>query len=591
MTDISRLIISVTTDGVRGATRELGKLTDKSGEAERATDKLKQRAEEGRRKFNLYGVAVVGLVATGLVALINGTVKADDHIAKLSTRLNISTEALSEYKHVAELTGVSFDTMTMAFQRVSRRVSEAAKGSGEAKDALIELGLSAEKLNQLTIDQQFEIITDRINGLGNEADKTRLAMRLFDSEGVALLQTMKGGSGAIKDMRKQARDLGLTLSGEDAKAAEEFNDSLTVLKATFTGVGNTIVHQLVKPLTTLAHWVNVSVLEFIDLGDMLGTYAAIAVKATQLDVNGIRAVIAERKAHRAALDDTIAGILGEKKAVEETSAAVKAAGPLELTIKPMVSKPVSDTYQSLLDDMQTEEDIIRESYVKRASIIDELEYNNEISAEERRLLHISAWQDYEAQLTAISERESQERTRAEEEAQRGKMTAIQSGLNSTASIFGSLATLVGNGSKKAFEMNKKLQRASIIASTAAGMIRAFADLPTPLAWGASAAIALQGAAALTQVNRLSFDGGGSISAGGAGGAGGTPAPVGGAGLNLGGSQNGGTGDTIVNVTVNGHVMGSDLETIVANALRDANDRDMVHVIVNGQRANVVTTNG
>jgi hypothetical protein len=38
------------------------------------------------------------------------------------------------------------------------------------------------------------------------AERVRLAFKLFDSEGVALVNLLRGGSGALEEMRERARD-------------------------------------------------------------------------------------------------------------------------------------------------------------------------------------------------------------------------------------------------------------------------------------------------------------------------------------------------------------------------------------------------
>jgi len=183
-------------------------------------------------------VAVTAALALG-GAIVTATAKffsATDNIGKLSTRLGISTEALSQLKHVAELSGVSFQTMTLGLQRMTRRVSEAANGTGEAKAAIEELGLSAIKLNSLSPDKQFEMFAEAISKIENPADRVRIAMKLFDTEGVALIQTMTGGAAGIRAMRKEADDFGLTLKGGMVDAVQRTNDSLTRVKSAMEGV-------------------------------------------------------------------------------------------------------------------------------------------------------------------------------------------------------------------------------------------------------------------------------------------------------------------------------------------------------------------
>jgi flagellar biosynthesis chaperone FliJ len=251
-------------------------LTRFTNSVDKATNQLSKFERNATRISKTLKRSFVGLAAALPVAAIGVAVSriADsaDKIGKLSTRLGASTEALSELKFAAELSGVSFETLTMGLQRMTRRIAEAAQGTGEAKNALKELGLSAQELSRLAPEDQFEAIADAINGLGSDSDKVRLSMKLFDSEGVALIQTMDGGAKAIREMRKEAQELGLSLSQEDVNRAAEFNDAWTRLSATFEGAAQAIAIEMLQTLTELADTLRDElapaireVLEFFDL--------------------------------------------------------------------------------------------------------------------------------------------------------------------------------------------------------------------------------------------------------------------------------------------------------------------------------------
>ena len=177
-----------------------------------------------------------------------------DAIQKLNQRLGASTEALSQYKYVADLTGVSFNTLTTGWQRMTRRIAEAAQGTGEAKNALAELGLDVQKLNELAPEDQFEVLADAIISVKNPADQVRLAMKLFDSEGVALLQTMQGGSEAIRAMRGEADRLGLTLDQGTADAAARAKDSMSKLGKASEAAGIVLINALGPAIESVANW-------------------------------------------------------------------------------------------------------------------------------------------------------------------------------------------------------------------------------------------------------------------------------------------------------------------------------------------------
>jgi len=181
--------------------------------------------------------AIVGLVgAAGFGALISNSLRAGDSLAKTASKIGITTEALSGLRYAAELTGVSTETMDMALQRFTRRASEAALGTGEAVNALKELGLDAESLIKQPLDVQMGMVADAMQGVATQSDRVRLAMKLFDSEGVALVNTLGQGSFALQDMAMEAKDLGITLDSVDAKAIEDANDAFTKAKTAIMGV-------------------------------------------------------------------------------------------------------------------------------------------------------------------------------------------------------------------------------------------------------------------------------------------------------------------------------------------------------------------
>lgn len=211
---------------------------------------------------NLKGLKTAAVAVSGVLAAIGvadfavDALKAADEINKLSDRLGVSTEALSEYQFVADRTGVAFKNITDGFQKLGRRVSEATRGQGAAKDALRELGLEAEKLNRLEIDQQFEVVADALENVTGETDRLRIAQKLFDSENVKLLQTLKGGSAELQNLREQAREAGLTLSDEAADGASAAIDAWTNLSAGTKALGVTLVGVLGPVITDVVTWLS-----------------------------------------------------------------------------------------------------------------------------------------------------------------------------------------------------------------------------------------------------------------------------------------------------------------------------------------------
>ena len=204
----------------------------------RATTSLKRGASELRQSANQFakwGAAAAAAAAVAGAAIYKATSRSIDQLAKTSDRLGIATERLSELRFAAEQTGVAANTLDMGLQRMTRRISEAAQGAGEAKDAIKELGLDAQALARMSPDEQFRAIAEAMQGVSNQGDRVRLAMRLFDSEGVALVNTLKGGTEALDAFSEEAQQLGISISRVDAAKVEAANDALNKIQVAISG--------------------------------------------------------------------------------------------------------------------------------------------------------------------------------------------------------------------------------------------------------------------------------------------------------------------------------------------------------------------
>lgn len=237
--------------------------------------------------FSMKNALVGAVGAAGFGALIKSSINAGDELAKTADKLGVTTQALAGLRHAAELTGVSTGTMDMALQRFTRRAAEAAQGTGEAKGALQELGIDADELVRLPLDQQMNVVAESMAGVKNQSDKVRLAMKLFDSEGVALVNTLGGGAEALQKMTEEAEHLGVTLSRTDTAQMEAANDSITRLKAVFTGLTNQLSVAFAPIITFVADGFRQAALDTADFGTIGQRVVGAMIKVFGLLRNGL----------------------------------------------------------------------------------------------------------------------------------------------------------------------------------------------------------------------------------------------------------------------------------------------------------------
>lgn len=191
-------------------------------------------------KTALAGVVGVG----GMTLLVKQSLSATDALAKTAGKIGTTTEALSALQYAGQLTGVEVNTMNMALQRFTRRASEAAVGTGEAKGALRELGVDARQLVRLPLDQRMLVLADAFENVQGESDRLRLAFKLFDSEGAALVNTLSQGRDGLAEMLGEAEALGLVMTTDAAKGVEDANNAMTRM----FGVSRGLVNQFVAAL-------------------------------------------------------------------------------------------------------------------------------------------------------------------------------------------------------------------------------------------------------------------------------------------------------------------------------------------------------
>lgn len=196
------------------------------------------------------GFAIAGAAATA--AMVKMRLSAIDNLAKTADKLGVTTEALGGLRHAAELSGVSAQQFDKALQNMGVQIANAAQGSGLAVRALGQLGLEAESLTKLPLDQQMQQVAMAMGNVENHSDRVRIAYELFGARGVGVLNMMKNGAEGMNQMAQEAEALGIALSRVDAAQIEAANDNVTRAQSVFEGFANQVTVALSPAISELA---------------------------------------------------------------------------------------------------------------------------------------------------------------------------------------------------------------------------------------------------------------------------------------------------------------------------------------------------
>ncbi|WP_440681964.1 hypothetical protein [Cysteiniphilum halobium] len=211
-------------------------------------------------KYAALGVtAAIGAMGAAAMKSVNSFAEHGDNVAKTADKLNVSTTSLQEMRYAAERAGLSTDKLDKSLEFMQKNVVDAAQGTGEAKDALNQLGLSAEELKSLKPDQALGLIADRMKGMTNNQERLRIATRIFGREGAGMVNMLRDGSKGLKEMGVEANRVGYVLNEKSLRAAENNRDAYlnmtTSIKGMWFSIGNELMPKLTEVFSKITDWI------------------------------------------------------------------------------------------------------------------------------------------------------------------------------------------------------------------------------------------------------------------------------------------------------------------------------------------------
>ena len=239
--------------------------------------KLVSGLRNASKKLKAFGAGVrnMGLKIAGLgVALAAPFAIATkvfmsmgDTIGKMSARTGMAVEALSGLEYAASQSGTSIETLEKGLMRMSRVTNDARMGLKSAQDALSLVGLTSADIEGMSPEDTFKLMAQRISEIEDPMKKAAAAQMLFGRAGAEMIPFLNQGAAGIEEMMAKAEELGLVMSAEDAKSAEELTDAFDTLWRTMKSglfkVGaalapmiSDIVEKIVEVASVVSKWID-----------------------------------------------------------------------------------------------------------------------------------------------------------------------------------------------------------------------------------------------------------------------------------------------------------------------------------------------
>ncbi len=226
---------------IDGLSRSLGNLNKQAGATGGGLGRMGQAA---KGVGGLMGALLpVGAVA-GLTAIAKGSIDAADNLNDMSQRTGVAVESLSRFGQAAQDSGSSIEGVAKGMGQLAKRITDP---SSAASKALSGIGVATRDAQGKvrSLDAVMLEISDRFAKMPDGAEKSALAMQLFGKSGVELIPMLNQGRAALEQYQA-------TISGDMAKSADEFNDSLNAIGRSLSGPFNEAVTALLPAITSIA---------------------------------------------------------------------------------------------------------------------------------------------------------------------------------------------------------------------------------------------------------------------------------------------------------------------------------------------------
>lgn len=227
----------------KGAKRATASMNRVQANLAKMGKRFDQIGKDLTKKVSLPIVAAAGVAIKSSMSMI-------DSQAKLAQSLGTTTESMQVLGRAADLAGVSSGELEQVSIQLTKRLSQAAAGGGPAAEALDRLGLSAEALSAMPLDQRIATINEAIKDTVPAAEQAATAAQLFGDRAGIVASRLDPAT--IKTAADEITRFGVGVSDVDADKIEAANDAISSLGLVSRGLANQLTVALAPTLETIA---------------------------------------------------------------------------------------------------------------------------------------------------------------------------------------------------------------------------------------------------------------------------------------------------------------------------------------------------
>lgn len=211
-------------------------------------------------RFKAWGAGIratgLGLVSLGaaitvpLIAAAKASAASGAALYDMSKRTGISVERLSTLGYAADQTGASLEEFEIGVKRMAKALTGTDDAMEGTSNALKELKITVAEIKNLSPDQQFDLVAEKMRNIKNPTEQAATALKIFGRSGTSLLPLIND----MGRLEQRAKDFGFEKSTESAKAGKEFTEALYDATRASKSLWNALSSGLLPMLKKKAEW-------------------------------------------------------------------------------------------------------------------------------------------------------------------------------------------------------------------------------------------------------------------------------------------------------------------------------------------------
>ena len=234
------LKVRLSADGIQ-------EVMDALKKAEGGTRKLGQAGKQATDALGSLGTL---FAAQQIAAFTMHAIEATDALGKMGQKTGVAVEQLSVLAFMGQQADLSNQDLEKGLVKLSKSLTDLQAGAAPATEAFARLGLRAEDFKGLSLDQALLKVSNAQARFADGAGKADTMLGLLGKSGANMIPLMNDlANGGFENAKQKLQELGLVITGDMAKASQDFNDSMKRLELAAQGATVQIAQTMLPSLT------------------------------------------------------------------------------------------------------------------------------------------------------------------------------------------------------------------------------------------------------------------------------------------------------------------------------------------------------